>query len=388
MASELSDVAKQRMIDLDQSGALPEQDRALGVRLGILPARRIPPLRQPLAPSQAPQKVLPASKPEAPLTAPPVAATTPPLVAPAESAAIEGRQPGETRRHYADTVAAERRAKGEPPWKVEWVANARRLKAKNLISDPHLDTMPDADFVKVMEYSETQKQEPRFQQRLQQVRGQLDELEALQMAESVSADLFPLLTSKNVGLRGLLSMARSTVEHWLGTAPPAYQDMTLKKAVESTRKVLDLAKQRGDIDQVLADIPAAAQAMKTPGAPTVQTFAAVLAYLHASALRKGASPTSTAGLRSQDIKFANDLFDPITFVTNPNLLRERLVGLQAGFIQPARANVEKYLRLRGINPHTLQPLTGHLFGETEREDVPQQSIQEMMQEDAGEGGSE
>jgi len=286
---------------------------------------------------------------------------------------------GPTPKRIADTIAAERRAKGLPPFTHDEVAVARRLHTRGVIPSSDLATMDDANFTKIQDYLDARKQEPLFQRRVKEAEPQIAALDAIEMAEKVSGDIYPLLNWRSVGIGGFLNNAWQTAASAIGAYKDPNDKKTLTQAVDATRRVIDLAKTRGDINQVLAENPQAAQDMMNPGAPTVRVLAAVLAYLHASAIKKGAS----AGAKTvavADIKLANELFDPVAWTTSPSAVREKLVALQTSYLRPEKAVVEKALMLKGINPKTRKPEKDFYFGSEPGEDVQPRTGKELLDE--------
>jgi hypothetical protein len=237
--------------------------------------------------------------------------------------------------------------------------------------------MSDADFTKVQDYLDTRKQEPLFQRRVKEAEPQIAALDAIEMAEKVSEDIYPLLNWRSVGIGGFLNNAWQTATSAIGAYKDPNDKKTLTQAVDGTRQVIDLARKRGDINQVLAENPQAAQDMMNPSAPTVRVLAAVLAYLHASAIKKGAS----AGARSiavTDVRLANELFDPVAWTTSPSAIREKLVALQTSYLRPEKGVIGKALELKGIDPRTRKPVKGFHFGAEPGGDVQPQTANEIL----------
>jgi len=320
---------------------------------------------------------------------PPTTETSPsgmPGTVPAGPLSAGGRAPaaqpaqagsGPTPGYIARTEAAQRRAQGLPPWKPEQVSMAKRLHARGIIPSSDLSALSDADFTKVTDYLDAGKQEPLFQRRVKEAEPQIAALDAIEMAEKVSGDIYPLLNWRSVGIGGFLNNAWQTATSAIGAYKDPNDKKTLTQAVDATRRVIDLAKTRGDINQVLAENPQAAQDMMNPGAPTVRVLAAVLAYLHASAIKKGAS----SGARSvavADIKLANELFDPVAWTTSPSAVREKLVALQTSYLRPEKGVIEKALELKGIDPKTRKPVKGFHFGTEPTSDVQPRTGSEIL----------
>lgn len=114
-----------------------------------------------------------------------------------------------------------------------------------------------------------------------------------------------------------------------------------------------------------------------PSAPTVRVLSAVLAYLHASAIKKGAS----AGARSiavTDVRLANELFDPVSWTTSPSAIREKLVALQTSYLRPEKTVVSKALALKGIDPATRKPVKGFHFGTDPASDIQPRTASEIV----------
>lgn len=314
-----------------------------------------------------------------PENAVPPAAGRPAVAAPVAPTGPSQPGSGPTPKRIADTVAAERRAKGLPAYTHDEVAVARRLHARGIIPSSDLATMDDANFTKIQDYLDTRKQEPLFQRRVKEAEPQIAALDAIEMAEKVSGDIYPLLNWRSVGLGGFLSNAWQTATSAIGAYRDPNDKKTLTQAVDATRRVIDLAKTRGDINQVLAENPQAAQDMMNPSAPTVRVLAAVLAYLHASAIKKGAS-SGSRNVAVTDVRLANELFDPVAWTSSPSAIREKLVALQTSYLRPEKKVVEKALTLKGIDPMTRKPVKGFHFSAEPGGDVGAPTAKELLDE--------
>jgi hypothetical protein len=316
----------------------------------------------------------------APASSPPVGGTAPPPTAPAPGAPsgvpLTGPSPG----YLARTTADQRRAQGLPAYTHDEVAMAKRLASRKVIASSDLSSMSDADFTKIQDYLDQKKQEPLFQKRVKEAEPQIGALDSIEMAERVSGDLFPLLNTSTVGLGGLVSRAWTAVGSNLGLIKDPYARQTLQQAVDSTEKLLAMARQRGDIQQVLAENPKAAEALVNPGAQGVQVIAGVLEYLHAAALKKSAAASGRSTITVEDIRRATALFDPTSLYADPVGSKKKIATLQATFLRPEKEVVSKALRLKGIDPVTRKPVRGFHFGSEPGSDVQPKTGKELLDE--------
>lgn len=179
----------------------------------------------------------------------------------------------------------------------------------------------------------------------------LDELDAIDATAYLTELIVPLLEKGNLGFFG----RSKTWWEWFKSLPPWTKGQYYKEAEEELRAkgltgALDDAMVKTRVAANIESNDDDVKKMMSPIAPqaALETYAAILAYVHAMTIKRTAGGTGR-GIIKADMDAAHALFDPSLFFSSPDVMLTRLKSLQR-YIQHPKPILEDRVRSYHIDP--------------------------------------